>query len=69
MESLIVGHWLIITFFLTLYAIPMAMIVGRTGHSKWWAVAFFIPVFHLIALWVLAFVDWPAVDRPRPTAK
>ena len=63
MGAISIRHWFIIIVVLAMYAVPITKIVERTGHSKWWAVVFFIPLFHLVALWVLAFVKWPAMDR------
>lgn len=57
-------HWLIVVFFILIYGIPMARILRRTGHSRWWVIPFFLPLLNLIAIWVLAFVDWPMVKEP-----
>lgn len=67
-ESMHIGgsepmHWFIIIILLVLVAVPFARILQRTGHSMWWVIAFVIPGITLIALWVLAFARWPAVDR------
>ena len=44
---------------------PIARILRRTGHSGWWTLVALIPVVNWICVWVLAFVHWPAVDKPR----
>jgi len=47
----------------TLLLIPIARILRRTGHSRWWCLIAWIPIVNIIALWVLAFVPWPTVDK------
>lgn len=62
MGSLSIWHWLILIVMAAIYGIPLAKIIRRTGHSRWWVIVFFVPVINLIALWVLAFVRWPTTD-------
>lgn len=64
MSDLTLWHGLVIVIVLVLAGIPIGRILHRTGHSAWWLIAFLIPGISLIAIWVLAFVKWPAVDRP-----
>ena len=35
------------------------------GRSGWWVLAFMTPALTLIALYVFAFVRWPAIDGDR----
>ncbi|HYF60222.1 MAG TPA: hypothetical protein VEA81_14830 [Burkholderiaceae bacterium] len=54
-----------------LLAVPMLMagrVLGRAGYSPWWVLLVLVPVVNLIALWVFAFVRWPAIDR-HPDAR
>ena len=47
-------------------AVPIAVILNRAGLSKWWTIAFFVPLLNLAALWLFAFAHWPALDdRPK----
>ena len=62
MGSLSIWHWIIVILILVLYGVPTAKILGRAGHSKWWTIAFFVPLLNIIALWVFAYSRWPAVD-------
>ena len=51
---------------LVLLAVPLLMIgrvLRRAGHSPWWALVVLVPLANLVALWVFAYVRWPAVDR------
>jgi hypothetical protein len=46
-------------------AYPIGRILGRIGFSPFWSIVAFIPFVNLIALWVLAFIDWrDATHRP-----
>lgn len=53
------GHWL--AFVVTVAAIlyPIGRILKRMGFSPFWSVVALIPFVNVIALWVLAFGDWP----------
>ncbi len=42
------------------YIIPVSRILRRTGHSGWWCLLTFIPLVNLIALWLFAYIRWPA---------
>jgi hypothetical protein len=54
---------------LLLLAVPLLMlgrVVRRAGFSPWWALVVLVPLVNLVALWVFAYVRWPAIDdRPR----
>jgi len=66
MESLSIWHWIIVILVLVLYGVPIAKILGRVGHSKWWTIVFFVPLLNIIALWVFAYSRWPSIDgRPN----
>jgi hypothetical protein len=54
-------HWIVVLLVIACYGVPMAIIIGRTGHSRWWVLAFFFPLVNVIGLWVLACVRWPAL--------
>lgn len=53
------GYPLIIA--LILIGIPAAVVLGKAGYSRWWAILAFIPVVNLIGLWVFAFSNWPVL--------
>jgi len=65
MGSISIWHWLIVFFVLAAVAIPTAKILGKAGFSKWWTILAFIPWLNLAALWVFAFVQWPATPDRR----
>jgi hypothetical protein len=48
---------------IVLLGVPVASILHRAGHSRWWTLIAFIPLLNLIGLWVFAFTRWPIVDR------
>jgi uncharacterized membrane protein YhaH (DUF805 family) len=57
-----IALFLPLLFILPILLIPVARILRRTGHSRWWCLLGFIPFVNLIGLWVLAYVPWPAID-------
>ncbi len=43
-------------------------VVKRAGYSAWWALLVLFPLVNLVALWVFAYMRWPAIDGPnRPS--
>jgi uncharacterized membrane protein YhaH (DUF805 family) len=46
-----------------LFLPPAARIVRRVGYSGWWALLMIVPGVNVLALWALAFIRWPALDR------
>jgi uncharacterized membrane protein YhaH (DUF805 family) len=56
-------HLLIVLIILGAIIPPVFRIIRRMGHSGWWCLLFFIPLLNWIGLWVLAYVQWPAVDK------
>lgn len=72
---MMMDHWTWMTgyglvhllFFAVMVAVvlyPLGRILNRIGVSPFWSVLVFFPLLNLIALWVLAFSDWP-VERNR----
>ena len=60
-------HWFSFIMMVALVAYPVGRILNRIGFSPLWAIAMFIPLVNLIALWILAFTEWPRgrVDEAR----
>ena len=52
--------------FLILVVYPTGRVLSRIGFSGWWALLAFIPIVNVIALWVVAFGDWPGEKRSNP---
>ena len=63
MDRVTLGYWTILAIYLIVTGIPTARILRRTGYSRWWTLLYFIPLVNIVALWVLAYRRWPAVDR------
>lgn len=60
-------HWFVVlSFFLFVYAIPIEAILKRTGHQPAWCLFCLFPPFAIAVLWVLAFKHWPIDNRPTP---
>jgi predicted PurR-regulated permease PerM len=58
------AHLLIFAVIVALILYPLGRILRRIGVSPLWSVLVFFPLLNLIAIWVLAFSDWP-VERSR----
>ncbi len=43
--------------------VPYWVIVSKAGFSGWWCLLLFVPVANIIAPWIFAFSEWPALDR------
>jgi uncharacterized membrane protein YhaH (DUF805 family) len=55
---------------LLLLAVPlllMSRVLRRAGYSPWWVLLVLVPLVNLVALWVFAYVRWPAIDPPPRT--
>lgn len=57
------GHWLAFAIMVAIFLYPIGRILGRIGLSPFWSVLALIPLANLIALWLLAFIDWPGAER------
>jgi hypothetical protein len=53
-------HWLWFIIVVAVVLYPIGRILNRIGFSPLWSVLAFVPILNLVALWVLAFTDWPA---------
>jgi hypothetical protein len=58
-----VGFLLPLILISLLFLPPVARILRRTGHSRWWCLIAWIPLVNFIGLWILAYAPWPAVDK------
>lgn len=54
-----IAHWIMFAVMIAVILYPIGRILGRIGMSPFWSVLALIPLVNLIALWVLAFVEWP----------
>jgi hypothetical protein len=52
-------HWLWFIVMIAAVVYPVARILSRIGFSPLWSIVMFVPLVNLIALWILAFTDWP----------
>jgi len=56
-------HWFVFVIMVAAFLYPIGRILGRIGFSPFWSILAFIPLVNLFALWLLAFMDWPARGR------
>ena len=63
MDSFSPVHWFIVLLpVIVLQAVPVAQILRRAGLSGWWTVAYFVPLFGWVSLWIFAYARWPATS-------
>jgi len=60
------GHWVIFALAVAIIIYPVGKILIRLGFSPFWSILALIPPFNLIALWVLALIDWPEAGAYKP---
>ena len=53
-------HWLWFIVVVAVVLYPTGRILSRMGFSPLWSVLAFVPILNLVALWVVAFTEWPA---------
>ncbi len=51
-------HWLFFIVVVAAVLYPIGRILSRIGFSPLWSVLVFAPLVNLVALWVLASIDW-----------
>jgi hypothetical protein len=61
-----VGHWAIFTVMVAAILYPIGRILGRMGLLPFWSVFALVPFINVIALWILAFTDWPRTAEKGP---
>ena len=64
MGGLSIWHWIIAITFTALQIYPMALILARTGKSKWWSAICIFPLWGIIVVaWIVAFSRWPSQEN------
>ena len=58
----------VIVLWVAIVVPPFVRIFQRTGRSGWWAIFMLIAPLNIIALWTLAFIRWPALERKSPAS-
>jgi predicted PurR-regulated permease PerM len=59
------SHWLMFAIIVAVVLYPLGRILNRVGYSPFWSVLALFPFVNLLALWVLAFSDWPREGEKR----
>ena len=47
--------------------VPFWQLFSKTGYSGWFSLLMVLPLINLIALYVLAFSDWPSLRTKHTT--
>jgi len=48
-----------------LIIVPFWIIFSKAGHSKWLSLLMIIPLVNVIALYYLAFSEWPSLAKDK----
>jgi uncharacterized membrane protein YhaH (DUF805 family) len=71
LERLVASPSLLTLLALFALAVPMLLmsrVLRRAGYSPWWVLLVLVPLVNLVALWMFAYMRWPAIDPPSPAA-
>ena len=52
-------HWLTFVALVAFAIYPIGTILRRIGFSPLWSILVFIPIVNVVAIWILALVEWP----------
>ena len=52
-------HWFAFVVLVAFAIYPIGTILRRIGFSPLWSVLVFVPIVNVLAIWILALVDWP----------
>jgi hypothetical protein len=52
-------HWFWFFVLVAFILYPTGRILRRLGFSPLWSILMFLPLINVVALWVLAFAEWP----------
>jgi hypothetical protein len=58
-----IAHFVIGLIVLVVLLFPIIKILQKAGYSGWWVLLWFVPIGNIVALWIFAFADWPALHR------
>lgn len=62
MGAFSIWHILILVLIVAVFYVPpVVKILRRMGFSGWWVLIGIISPLNIIALWVLAYANWPAL--------
>jgi len=53
------AHWIMFVVSVGVLLYPIGRILGRMGLSPLLSIVAFMPFVNLLALWIVAFVEWP----------
>jgi len=67
MDEFSLGRLIVVLVVVFLLLFPVAKILRKAGYSGWWVLLWFVPIGNIVALWIFAFADWPALRRGAPS--
>jgi uncharacterized membrane protein YhaH (DUF805 family) len=48
--------------FIVVSVVPYWIILSKAGYSGWWCLLLFVPIVNIIAPWIFALSEWPALQ-------
>ena len=52
-------HWLAFVALVAFAIYPIGTLLRRIGFSPLWSILIFVPIVNVVAIWILALVEWP----------
>jgi hypothetical protein len=52
-----------IVVFILVAVVPYWLILNKAGYSGWWCLLLFVPIVNIVAPWIFALSEWPALRR------
>lgn len=57
------AHWIVVAVTVGLVLYPIGRILHRMGLSPLLSIVVLVPFLNLLALWIVAFIEWPQGTR------
>lgn len=57
------GSLLILVVLIAIHVLVFGAVALKAGFSRWWSILMVLPLINVIAIWVFAFIDWPAENK------
>jgi hypothetical protein len=65
-NSMHTGVIIAVIVYFAIFFWPLVKILHRMGFSGWWTLLFFTGPGFIVALWLVAYSRWPAIDNESP---
>jgi uncharacterized protein YqhQ len=55
-----IGSFLLLVIIVAAHVLIFGTVARKAGFTRWWSVLMVLPLVNVIAIWIFAFIDWPA---------